>query len=263
MYKWNAEDYQKNSISQQKWAEELISNLELNGSENLLDIGCGDGKITAEIASILQYGSVLGIDSSAEMIELAQKSFPKDKFPNLSFMIKDALELDFKNQFDVIFSNAALHWINDHLPLLRRIKRSLKPSGKVLIQMGGKGNGKDILKIADNIIKTEKWKAYFKDFNFRYGFYSAIEYRKWLNEAGFNVKRVELIQKDMIHKGEPELKAWIRTTWLPYTQRVPADLQAEFINEIADKYIEKFPNDDAGQIHIQMVRLEVEALKPK
>jgi trans-aconitate methyltransferase len=79
MYKWDAEDYEKNSSAQQKWARELIKKLKLNVNEYILDIGCGDGKVTSEIASILNNGHVLGIDSSKDMIELAQKTFPEDK----------------------------------------------------------------------------------------------------------------------------------------------------------------------------------------
>lgn len=261
MYKWDAEDYQKNSFSQQKWARELISKLELKGNENILDIGCGDGKISAEIASILKDGQVLGIDNSKEMIELARKDFPATQFSNLKFEIKDAKELDFKSQFDIVFSNAALHWITDHLVVLKGIKRSLKHSGKILLQMGGKGNAADILDIVHSMMNTGKWKKYFEGFNFQYGFYGTDEYKKWLKEAGLSVIRVELIPKDMIQPGKEELKAWIRTTWLPYTQKVPIKHRDEFIGELAGKYIEKYPQDTKGQIHINMVRLEVEAKK--
>ena len=75
MFKWNAKDYSKSSAEQEKWAQELISKLKLMGTERVLDIGCGDGKVTAAIASHLPKGFVLGIDSSEEMIVFAQKAF--------------------------------------------------------------------------------------------------------------------------------------------------------------------------------------------
>lgn len=261
MHKWDAKDYQKNSSAQQKWARELISKLELKGHESVLDIGCGDGKITAELVAVLKEGNVLGIDSSKEMIELAKKTFPENKFKNLKFKVKDARELDYENQFDIVFSNAALHWITNHMMVLKGIERSLKPSGKILLQMGGKGNAKDILDIVHKMMKTRKWKDYFKDFDFHYGFYGTKEYEKWLKEAGLEAARIELIPKDMIHTGKEELKAWIRTTWLPYTQRIPVEYRDEFIDELAGKYIEKYPPDDEWQIHVNMVRLEIEAEK--
>ena len=75
MDKWNPEDYHHNSSVQLSWARELITKLDLKGDERILDIGCGDGKITASIASTAPNGSVLGIDSSHEMISFAESKF--------------------------------------------------------------------------------------------------------------------------------------------------------------------------------------------
>ena len=91
--KWNAADYAANSIVQQSWARELIAKLNLRGDERILDIGCGDGKVTAEMAKAVPRGFVAGTDASAEMIEFAQKSFPKKKYPNLQFQICDARKI--------------------------------------------------------------------------------------------------------------------------------------------------------------------------
>ncbi|HEY4416446.1 MAG TPA: class I SAM-dependent methyltransferase, partial [Verrucomicrobiae bacterium] len=73
---WNAADYAANSAVQYDWARELIATLDLRGDEQLLDVGCGDGKITAEIARALPRGSVIGTDVSPEMIAFARKKFP-------------------------------------------------------------------------------------------------------------------------------------------------------------------------------------------
>ena len=78
---------------------------------------------------------------------------------------------------------------------------------------------------------------------------------------GLAAKRVELIQKDMVHDGKEGLAAWIRTTWLLYTQRIPEEGRQRFIGEIADEYVKGNPPDDVGLIHVKMVRLEVEAEK--
>jgi trans-aconitate 2-methyltransferase len=75
-YQWNAKEYSKNSTNQYAWGQELIPKLTLKGNEALLDIGCGDGKITAELAKCLPRGIVLGIDNSKEMINLAKHMFP-------------------------------------------------------------------------------------------------------------------------------------------------------------------------------------------
>ena len=87
-----------------------------------MDIGCGDGKITAELAKCLPNGRAVGIDSSAQMIKLAQNTFPKQDYPNLSFQVMDARKLIFQNEFDMIFSNAALHWIVDQKAVLQVFK---------------------------------------------------------------------------------------------------------------------------------------------
>ena len=113
MYKWNAEDDRKNSANQQRWAREVIAKLELKGNEKILDIGCGDRIITAEIASYLPNGSVLGVDISPEMIDFARNKFPDCDYPNLSFQCQDATKLNFHNEFDAIVSFYCLHWITD------------------------------------------------------------------------------------------------------------------------------------------------------
>lgn len=263
MFKWDAKEYQKSSSAQQKWAKELIKKMDLNGSEKMLDMGCGDGKITSEIATHLEKGCILGIDSSEDMIKLAKETFPESEQSNLKFKVKDFQDLNYKEEFDLIFSNAALHWVKDHSQILKSIKRSLKPDGKILIQMGGKGNGREILDISNEMTHKPEWNSYFKDFNFPYGFYDTATYEKWLKEAGLEILRLELISKIMDQKGIDGLKSWMRTVWLPYTQRIPVDLREKFIDEIALKYLENHPMDKDGLVHVKMVRLEVEAINTK
>ena len=260
-YKWNAVDYAKSSGIQQEWARELVRKLNLKGSETLLDIGSGDGKVTAEIAMRLPKGTVIGVDSSQEMIELAHNMFPVDAFINLQFQLMDARNIKFENQFDVVFSNATLHWIIDHKPVLHGIYKCLKSGGKILLQMGGRGNAEEVMDVIKKIMTEDEWRKYFEGFSFTYGFHGPDEYRSWLLEAGFDPKRVELIQKDAKHRGRSGLESWIRTTWLPYTHRVPEEKREIFINQLADGYIKEHPADKNDVIHVKMVRLEVEAVK--
>jgi len=260
-YQWNASEYEKHSSAQLEWARELIQKLDLKGHESVLDIGCGDGKVTAEIGRYLSEGTVIGIDSSDAMIDLATLKFPEAEFPNLSFIRMDAREISYKNQFDVVFSNAALHWVRDHQSILRGVAASLKQSGRLLFQMGGKGNAEGIIEIIHCLIKEDRWKSYFQDFEFPYGFYGPDEYRIWLDQSGLETKRLELIPKDMKQKGREGLAGWIRTTWLPYTERVPEDLREVLIEEVVSRYLEDHSPDEEGCVHVKMVRLEVEAEK--
>jgi len=260
VYRWDPKDYSRHSSVQESWARELISKLRLKGSERVLDIGCGDGKVTAQIADCLPRGSVLGIDSSPDMIGFAGNSFT-DKAANLDFQCIDVCSMDFTDEFDVVFSNAALHWVPDHAPVLRRIVRSLKSSGKILLQMAGKGNASAILDTMDRLIGQGRWSAYFHEFSFPYAFYSDEDYYSLVEAAGLVPVRVELIPKIMTHNGREGLTGWIRTTWLPYIERIPVDLRDNFIEALTDDFEKEHPPDEEGLFHIKMVRLEVDAVK--
>lgn len=262
MVKWDAADYARNSSAQLGWARELLAKLALRGTERILDIGCGDGKITAEIARILPSGSVVGVDLSDDMVRLASESFPADAWPNLRFDHGDASDLRFGPEFDVVFSNATLHWVRGHLPVLQGVKRALKPGGKALLQMAGRGNAAGVFGIVDEYRTHGRWSKYFTDFQPVYGFYGPDEYTRWLEEAGLEPVRVELLPKDMTQKGLDGLAGWFRTTWLPYTQRIPEHLREEYVNEVVTAYTDQHPADDDGLVHVQMQRLEVEASRP-
>ena len=88
--RWNAADYAANSAAQQIWARELIAQLNLRSDEHVLDVGCGDGKVTAEIARAVPRGSVVGVDASPAMVQFAQKTFPRRWISNLEFHVMDA-----------------------------------------------------------------------------------------------------------------------------------------------------------------------------
>ena len=253
---WNAHDYSRHSSEQQKWAHELIDKLNLSGTEHLLDVGCGDGKVTAAIARLLPRGRAVGVDVSPDMIAFARMHFPID---NLSFMQMDASSLNFEGRFDVVFSNAAIHWITDHRPVLRGIARSLKPGGRVLLQMGGRGCASEMVAAMTEVTRRPEWSEFFQSFLFPYGFYSPDDYRQWMPEAGLTVERAELIEKDMTHSSIEAFAGWIRTTWMPWTHSVPESRRDSFIAQAVKYYLSQHPRDDQGRVHVKMVRLEVSA----
>jgi trans-aconitate methyltransferase len=258
-YQWDAADYERHSSPQQQWARDAIRTLSLTGDERVLDIGCGDGKVTAELAAHIPDGSVLGIDSSETMIEFALRRFPPAFFPNLQFRLGNATCLTYRHEFDLVVSFASLHWIRDHFAVLAGIKRALTPSGRTLLQFGGQGNAALISDVANELTTDRRWKGYFVGFTYPWFFYGVEEYRAFIDRIGLSPERVELIPKDMVHDGKEALKGWVRTVFLPYTGRLPEALREDFVEQIASAYIERRPADENGRVHVQMVRLEVEA----
>ncbi|MFH0862274.1 MAG: methyltransferase domain-containing protein [Candidatus Altiarchaeota archaeon] len=260
-YKWDARGYDKNASFQRGLATELIDKLGLKGDERVLDVGCGDGKNTSEIAARLPRGTALGIDSSEDMIGHAKREYPPARFPNLSFEVMDVLKMGYRGEFDVVFSNATLHWIKDHRRMLKKVAASLRPGGRILIQMGGKGNAADTFRVMDAFAESEKWRDYFTGYESPFGFWSPKEYEPWMKEAGLAPRRIELIERDMTQVWPEGFKGWIRSTWLPYTESVPEGLREEFIDEVAKEYVRLHPLRKDGKVHVAMVRLEVEAEK--
>jgi trans-aconitate 2-methyltransferase len=258
-YQWDAADYEKHSSPQQQWARDVIQALRLAGDERILDIGCGDGKVTAELAALVPKGSVLGIDSSESMIGFAHQRFSPAHFPNLRFHSGNATRLAYRHEFDLVVSFASLHWVSDHLAVLSGIKRGLKRGGRAVLQFGGKGNAALISDVANELTTHDRWKGYFVGFTYPWFFYSVEEYRGFVERVGLLAKRVQLIPKDMVHNGREGLMGWLRTVFLPYTERLPEALREDFVGELASAYVERRPPDENGGIHVQMVRLEMEA----
>ena len=134
-HEFDGKKYAAASAHQKEWGAKLIQELSISGTERILDLGCGDGALTSQLAALTQ-GTVIGIDASHGMIEAA-KSHQAD---NLSFEVYDINSLDFESEFDVVFSNAALHWIKSHKALLGNVFRALKSGGILKFNFAGDGN---------------------------------------------------------------------------------------------------------------------------
>jgi trans-aconitate methyltransferase len=258
---WNPADYAANSASQHAWARELIAGLQLEGDEAVLDVGCGDGKVTAELAQTVPRGVVLGIDSSSEMIAFARGAFPPKRVPNLEFEVMDARRIRTGRRFDVVFSNAALHWVDDHPAFLSGAAQVLRPGGHLSVSCGGKGNAHDVFLALRSEMRTARWRRYFRGLKKPYFFYSPEEYRHWMPQFGFECNRLELSVRDMVLRDARDFAAWLRTTWLPYTQRVPESERSSFIEAIARRYLARNPVDEQGSAHVRMVRLQIDAIR--
>lgn len=261
MYQWNPEDYSRHSAGQERWARERLIGLNLRSDDTVLDIGCGDGRITAAIAAAVPDGGVVGVDLSADMVAHAQAHH---SHPNLAFRQADARALPFNAEFSVVFSNAALHWVKDPRPVLNGIARALTPGGRCRMEMGGRGSAAALIAVFEAVAGESEWRQSFAGFESTFGFHDAESYRRWLAEAGLAPGRVELVDKDMVHADLQAFVGWLRTVWHPYTSRVAAEQRGRFIEAVAQRYLAEAGSicDNKGQIHVAMVRLQVEARKP-
>ncbi|HLK47799.1 MAG TPA: methyltransferase domain-containing protein [Bryobacteraceae bacterium] len=130
---WNPSLYQGSHAFVWEYGRDLLQLLAPQAGERILDIGCGTGQLAAEIARAGAH--VTAIDNSAAMIEQARRNFPEVRFE-----LADARSLPYREQFEAVFSNAALHWVSDPDAAAAGIARALKPGGRFVAELGGKGN---------------------------------------------------------------------------------------------------------------------------
>ena len=133
MNTWSPERYQQGFSFVWRHGEELVNLLAPKRGERILDLGCGTGQLTAEIAK--SGAELMGIDSSPEMIGQARSNYPE-----LRFEVADATRFRTTELFDAVFSNAALHWIKDAGAAAATVAAVLKPGGRFVAEFGGKGN---------------------------------------------------------------------------------------------------------------------------
>src|SRR5690348_2649956 len=127
MNQWNAAQYDAKHAFVYEKAKGLVELLAPQAGERILDLGCGTGALTAEIAE--RGVEVLGVDQSEEMISQARR-----KFPALKFEVVDARELHFNAEFNAVFSNAVLHWIPQAEQVISGVAHALKSSGRFVAE---------------------------------------------------------------------------------------------------------------------------------
>ena len=125
MSEWNAALYDNKHDFVAEYGKGLLAFVSENNNQSILDLGCGTRTLTAQLKELSK--GVIGVDSSQSMIKRAQ-----EQYPDIEFMVCDALALPFNRQFDVVFSNAVFHWISDHNALLNNIHKVLKPGGLLI-----------------------------------------------------------------------------------------------------------------------------------
>lgn len=223
MKHWNSTFYDQKHDYVSAYGENLISLLTPQPGEKILDIGCGTGDLTNTIAQ--SGASVVGIDSSPEMIERAQT-----KYPHIRFQQTDARNFSFPTQFDAIFSNAALHWIPEADKVVTCMERALKPHGKLVIEFGGKGNVATIINTTKQAIKE------LDHIEVESGWYfpSIGEYSSLLEKHGFEVQTALLFDRQTQLKGAHGLRNWVKMFGGNMLSHVTDDLQERVLDRVEE-----------------------------
>jgi trans-aconitate 2-methyltransferase len=240
-HEFDGRKYEKASSHQKEWGEKLIGELALRGTERILDLGCGDGTLTAQLATLVPMGEVVGVDSSQGMIEVAQ---PKRR-ANLQFLLMDINSLDFAEEFDVVFSNATLHWVTDHQRLFDNVQRALCAGGVARFNFAADGNCSRFLKVIRESMGLVSFSRYFEDFLWPWYMPSVEEYKVLVKDSGFGSAKVRGENADRFFPDAEALVRWIdQPSIVPFIACVAERDKASFREFIVRRMIEETRQTD-------------------
>lgn len=218
---WDPELYDREQSFVPVFGQHLLDLVDTAPGQRIWDLGCGTGSLTAELAK--NGAEVIGTDSSPEMIAQAKKNYPQ-----LTFLVENALEAKFDAPFDTVFSNAVFHWIPQQVSLLKRIYESLKPGGNLVCEMGAQGNIQAIetafTKALEKRGATHKNFFYFPDLN---------HYGALLDACGFQITYIrEYDRPTPFPPGEEGLAHWIHQFYSQPLSSFSPEEQKEIISEM-------------------------------
>lgn len=236
MTEWNASDYNHISTLQEVMAEKELRRLKLAGTERVLDVGCGDGKVTAELADMVPRGSVLGIDPSRNMIGFAASHFAAPRHGNLRFDVADARRLPFRAEFDLAVSFNALHWVPEQEDALRSICAALKPGGHALLRFVPREKGWAIEYVIEEVRGRPRWAGFFGGFRPPFAHFTREQYRAMAERSGFVVDRILIEDGSWDFKTRAAFVAFCSATFVEWTRLVPEADRLAFITDVLDHY---------------------------
>lgn len=236
MTEWNAAEYEHISALQKVMADEALGLLDLKGSERVLDVGCGDGKITAEIAARVPRGSVLGIDPSAKMITFAQSHWATSQYPNLQFLVGDARHMSFHEEFDLVVSFNALHWVIEQDEALRSIRAAMRTGAAAQLRLVPAGSRKSLEDVIRETRQSPEWASYFPGFHPPYLHLEPKTYAAMAEKIGLKVERVKVTDKTWDFQSRSAFFAFASVTFVEWTQMLPEAERPTFINDVLDRY---------------------------
>lgn len=232
-----------------EFGDELIQWLEPRSGEWVLDVGCGTGELTVKLVN--QGCEVIGLDSSRRMLAEA-----KNAYPNLQFVCADIQNFRAGIEFDAVFSNAALHWVQDPRPALDSIFMLLRPGGRFVAEMGFAGNIRRVRTALHELLAEFGYDPTQYD---PWYFPTKGSYEKLLNEAGFSVRRSEYFDRSSKLFGEEGLRSWL----LMFTEEFLVPLNDEERDRVLRRLVNRLRDDlyEGGEWVLRYKRLRFDAVK--
>ena len=246
---WDPQQYQQHGAFVHGLAGGVLEWLAPEPGERILDLGCGDGKLTRRIAET--GAAVTGVDASPQMVAAARTL-------GINAQVSNAESLPFNEQtFDAVFSNAVLHWVRDHDAMLGDVQRVLKPGGRFVAEFGGFGNIAAIRVAMHAALEHCGFNGDMDDVNY---YPTPQIYTRRLEQKGFVVDRMALIPRPTpLHEGG--MSGWIRTFRRGVLESLPEDMRESVVNE-AVRLLAPALRDEEGNWTADYVRLRFVARKP-
>lgn len=220
---WNSTLYDKKHDFVAEYGKGLLEFVPQNAKQSILDLGCGTGTLTAQLADLCDR--IVGVDASQNMIDKA-----KEEFSNIEFKVCDALALPFKKEFDVVFSNAVFHWISDHDALLKNIHKALKPQGVLVCEFGASGN---IATIENAFAAACSSRGY--SYEPKFNFPMVEDFDKLLEDNGFVIDRIYDYDRPTVLKdGEQGLVNWMKQFYASELQVMPEHVQTMVLEKVEE-----------------------------
>nr|WP_312291448.1 methyltransferase domain-containing protein [Clostridium chromiireducens] len=241
-FDFDGKRYKEASKHQKEWGNKIIQEMNIKEDSFILDLGCGDGVLTQILSSKVPKGKVIGIDASKGMIDTAIEI----REENLEFRFMDINNINFEEKFDLIFSNAALHWVKNHKKLFYKCNNVLKDGGRIRFNFGGHGNCQNFFEVVKEITKYEEYNNYFKDFEWPWYMPSTHEYKELANEAKV-FKNINIYEEnvDRYFQNEEQIIGWIdQPTIVPFISILPENIKQEFRDKVVEKMLERTKQED-------------------